>query len=501
MTNDEIKARSFSAEMLMDPKFYLESFCKIKTREGGIRPMTLTPLQLHMLNLLAVHDRIILTKSRQLGSSTLIVLYIYHHAITHPGTTSAIIAHTAKAASELLDKIKTAWRFTPEALRPEYGMNSKFEMSFPKMESKIVVLPATEELGRSYAFNGVVLASELPFWPKPEEQMSALTPAVHGKLILETSPNLVGDAFHKIWCADNDYYKEMAGWWWHYSREEIEKIRRSYTDENKFLREYCCMFMSTGASVFDAATMNVQRPNILRIGDRVKMHDGFEWTVSKIDGLTVSAVNGETLEAMNGLTVFRPPQADGIYVLGADVSAGYEEGNRSVITVLDRRTGEQVAFWRGHVAPSRLGEMCYIVGAYYNHALMVPEINNHGISTLDRLKQLCYPNMYFRPKGMETPGDRVSDRLGWKTGPSTRSFLINEFRTACRLNQVQVRAKETFDEMSTFVYDRFGREGAMEGAYDDAVFSIAIGLQGFKMSFTEDPGQIDMSEIGPSVGY
>jgi hypothetical protein len=485
-------------DYLLDTRWFLENCVKIKTKSGGLEPFILNRPQLHIANLMRRQRRIVTCKARQLGSSTFVIGKIFHHAITTPGTTSAIIAHTGKAATELLDKIKTMWRTCPEEIRPEYGMNSKFEMSFPKMESKIVVLPATEELGRSYTFNGITLASELPFWPKAEEQMAALLPSIPdtATLVIESSPNMAGDTFHKFWCDDNGYYKLMLGWWWLYSEEQMAKVRREYNDDSRFFREYCCQFLQSGSSVFDSGIIASVRETVRRPGDKMTGEEGFDWKVQVVDGLKVKGC-----QPANGLVVFRPPTVNGIYVASGDVAAGYEEGDYSACTIFDRRTGEQVAFYRGHVAPTRFAEMLYAFGMYYNNAMLIPEVNNHGYNVLERLKQLGYWNLYYRPVGMETPGEKISDRLGWKTGPSTRSFLINEYKSAVKNGHLVIHSHEIYNEMTTFVYDKYGREDHLSGFHDDAVFSAAIAFQAFKAIWTDVPPDLDYREFRPQFGY
>ena len=59
-----------SAEALKkikDPKFYLENFCKIKTKDGGLRPFILKEYQKDLFNTIKHHNRIMILKARQLG--------------------------------------------------------------------------------------------------------------------------------------------------------------------------------------------------------------------------------------------------------------------------------------------------------------------------------------------------------------------------------------------------------------------------------------------------
>jgi len=46
-----------------------------------------------------------------------------------------------------------------------------------------------------------------------------------------------------------------------------------------------------------------------------------------------------------------------MYVVGADVSEGVELGDYSVAIVWDRQTGEEVAFFRGLLAPDKFANL------------------------------------------------------------------------------------------------------------------------------------------------
>ena len=136
-------------EQLRDPKFYLENFTKIKTKkQGTLQPFILNEAQKDIFNTLRREKRIIILKARQLGFSSGITGFFYHDTIMNPGTTTALIGYNADLTSELLEKVKILYKTTPAELRPTIQYNSKHEISFPKLDSKILVLPSTVNVGR-----------------------------------------------------------------------------------------------------------------------------------------------------------------------------------------------------------------------------------------------------------------------------------------------------------------------------------------------------------------
>lgn len=468
---------------LKDVKFYLENFVKIKPKKpGALIPFVLNEAQKDLFNTVNTHNRVIILKSRQIGFSTAMVGYFYHDTIMTPGTTTAIIGYNSDLTAELLDKVKTFLHSTPAHLRPTVEYNSKYEMSFPKMNSKILVLPSTVNVGRGYTLSNV-LATELSSWENAEEKMMTLEASVpiEGKLVIESSPKGEGNHYHMMWVNDNDYIKKKYGWWWGYSRSEINIIRRRMNNPQLFAQEYGLSFLASGRSVFDKRMIIKMRSNVRRLGEKIILEDGTTHIVNEV----------------KKLRIYKPPVTGGVYVISGDVSEGVEGGDYSFATVWNRRTGEEVAMFRGLVPPDVFGEMLDEWGRKYNNALMIVEVNNHGLTTLTILKQLLYPSLYFRLSKLEGTSLSSSDKLGWRTTRVTRPLMIDEFAQACREGELIIHSKEILDEMSVFVYDDNGNMCCPRNFHDDGIFSSAMAIQGFKMVSQRPLTQINYCEHLP----
>ena len=475
-------------DRILDPKFYLESFCKIKGKTPGLAPFILNDAQKDLFNSLNTHSRVIILKARQIGFSTAITGYLYHKTITTPGTNTALIGYNSDLTAELLDKVKTFYRTTPNSLKPQIQYNSKYEISFPAIDSKILVLPSSENVGRGYTLHNV-LCTELAFWDKAEEKMLAIENAVpkDGKIIIESTPNAIGNLYHRMWMADNDYDKKQYGWWWHYTEEEIEVIRRRINNPMRFAQEYGLEFLSSGRPVFPSDLIKRMRKGIYKIGQKVKDETGVETVVTQNE---------------DGLVMYYPPRPDRTYVAGADVAEGVTGGDYSVVTVFDRASGEEVAFWRGYLPPDRFGVFLNKVGRAYNNALMVCEINNHGLTTVTALKNLMYPQIYFRPVvKMDTMGTQMSDRMGFKTTKVTRPLMIDDLREALSDGSLIIHTEKTLDEMLTFVFDDGGNMVSQSSFHDDCIFASAIAFQGFKVMYSGKLDQLDEDKYVPVSGF
>lgn len=468
---------------LRDPKFYLENFTKIKTKEGGLVPFRLNEAQKDLFNNLRNNRRIMILKCRQLGFSTAVTGYFYHSTIMNPGVTTALIGYNSDLVKELLDKVKTFYTTTPSELRPTIHYNSKYEFTFPKMNSKIMILPSTENVGSGYTIHNCLI-TELAKIDKAEEKMTSLNPAVpiNGTLVIESSPKGQGNLFHRMWMDDNNgYIKKEYHWRWGYTDEQIEIIRRDMNDPQMFAQEYELKFLSSGRSVFEDDIIEEQRSNILKVGDEVNDGDCVKYNV----------------EVVEGLTIYKRPTKDDYIVAGADVGEGVQGGDYSVVTFWNRKTGEEMAIYRGLIPPDRFGEKLDNWGRMFNNALMAVEINNHGLTTITVLKQRGYPNIYFRQAKFELPGNPMSSKLGWKTTKMTRPLLMDEFSQAVRDKNLIIHSKELLDEMSVFVYDDAGNMKPQPGFHDDCLFSAAIAFQGFKVMYDKPLDQLDYNQYLP----
>lgn len=482
MKNDELPI-----DKLLDPKFYIENFTQIKGKTPGLQPFILNEAQKDLFNALIMHSRIMILKARQLGISTAVAAFLYHKTITTPGTNTALIGYNSDLTAELLDKVKTFYRTTPASIRPQINYNSKYEISFPAIDSKILVLPSSENVGRGYTLHNVLI-TELAFIEKAGEKMLAIENAVpaDGKIIIESTPNGMGNQYHRMWMGENGYAKQKYGWWWGYTEQEIEIIRTRINNPMRFAQEYELEFLSSGRPVFASDLIKRLRKGIYKVGDTVKDETGAETIVTKTE---------------DDLIMYYPPRPDRTYVLGADVAEGVTGGDYSVLTIFDRASGDEVAFWRGYMAPEKFGHFIDKCGRLYNNALAVVEINNHGLTTVTALKNKMYPQIYFRPVvKMDTMGTSYGDRMGWKTTKVSRPLMIDDLREAIADGSYKIHTEKTLDEMLTFVFDDGGNMIAQNSFHDDCIFASAVAFQGFKVMFAGKLEQIDYETHMPAAG-
>ena len=179
------------------------------------------------------------------------------------------------------------------------------------------------------------------------------------------------------------------------------------------------------------------------------------------------------------LKIWDKPKPYKEYVIGADVAEGLKGGDFSVATVVDVSTMEVVARWRGHCDPDKFGEILGALGTYYNYALIGVEVNNHGLTTVQKLRDTFYTNLYKRDRGYDEEWETPTVNLGWKTDMRTKRLMIDDLIKLVRERVIKDKDIVFINEAFSYVRDERGRMNAEEGSHDDVVMSTAIAYQLF----------------------
>jgi hypothetical protein len=194
-----------------DLPYFAETVLRIRPKSGGLEPLVFNSAQLELHRRLEDQlaktgkVRAIVLKARQLGISTMIAARFLKKTIQTPGIRTIIIAHTRPASGNLFKMIRRYVEHMPLDVKPSIGTQNQQELIFDRVDSGYAVAVATEEgAGRSDTAQ-LLHGSEAAFWQDMQEQLSALlqtVPRLPGsEVILESTGNTYGDAFHQLWRA------------------------------------------------------------------------------------------------------------------------------------------------------------------------------------------------------------------------------------------------------------------------------------------------------------
>lgn len=497
---------------------YCELNLKIRTKTGQV--IVLKPNKIQKVVIEKVLEkleneepiRFIILKARQQGVSTIIEALIYWWTTTHKGQQSKIIAHNTDTSEYLYSMFRTYYDNCLPAFQPNTKYNTRNDITFdneasPEKGLKSQIDTATAEntgTGRGQTVQWLH-ASEVALWPKGQEIVAGLmqaVPLLKGTAIfLESTANGIGDYFHTTWEAaqrgESTFEPLFFPWKIHeeYSIKpprhfrlttEEKKVRKEHNltygqiywrrkkmlefvgDEKRFYQEYPLTdteaFLASGNPRFNTTKLEEMRQ---------KCYDGQEIELIEKEKIIPKVMEGAPLK------VWFHPQDGHDYVIGADVAEGINE-DFSVATVMDKGSHTTVARFRGDIEPSDFGEYLALLGRWYNHALIGAEINNHGLTTVQRLRDVGYDNIYRRELGIDERYEEYTSKLGWRTDVRTKPLMIDGLSEAISTDQIKDYDKIFIRECMTYIRDLRGRTNAQEGQHDDTVVSTAIALQLFE---------------------
>lgn len=318
-----------------------------------------------------------------------------------------------------------------------------------------------------YPSTGVINASEII------EGTRQQIPVDTGLLFRETTANGWNHE-KRTWdmavAGEVDYKPRFFGWREFYTAEQFEKIKKGFSDKTLIPQEYpeTCddAFLFTGRPAFSPRQLGIYSKQVSDpqwIGEVID--DGHELKLDlRTDGL---------------LKVWKAPRHLRRYLISADVAEGVKGGAYSVAMVMDLSSWDVVAIWRGHVDPGEFGlKMCEL-GYWYNNAVLIPENNNHGWGTIERIKAEEYPHLLDTGMLWDDPTDRAK-KLGFPTNEKTRTGLISAIRSALDQLTVVLHDSVTINELKACIVDDNGKVVAQEGYFMDTVIAFGIGLYSVK---------------------
>lgn len=515
-------------EIATDELLFTECNLKIADKMGRLVPLRYNEQQMALYNEVKRQEdlnqpvRIIILKARQIGFSTAVAGMFYFRATHRPLVKAEIVAHKADASTAIFNKMKLFREESHPVLAPLVKASNAKELLFenpstdymerrvkPGLRSSIRIETAMDpDAGRSKTIHLLHL-SEMAFWPKTADEtmnslMNAVPPMPGTIVIIESTANGIGGRFYEEWqrAVQGDSPFVPLFFPWHgfkdYSMEpaadftpteEERELQEEYSVSEGQLawRRWCILsncsgsldlfhqeypstpreaFIATGRPVFDVKAID----RALRVAPEPKMEGRV---------LNVEDEKGEKhvrfqSQPRGYLKVWEEPQPGVDYVIGIDVALGIRDGDYSCMQVIRKDTKVQVAEWHGHIDPDLLGAEAVFLGRWYNLALLAPEVNNHGIATLNAIRRYRYPRLYRRVVDEKTE-DRTTNTYGWYTSSTSKPKIISMLTRVLREHAEFIKSKAALSECLTYVVEDDGRKtNAQQGCFDDRVMALAI---------------------------
>ena len=444
--------------------------------------------------------RALVLKARQQGISTYTAGRVFWKTFYTPHTRSVVIAHDSATSDALFTMSKNFIDRMSEDFKPELIRSNAKEVKFSHNDSGFRLYTAgSPEAGRGTTPT-ILHCSECAFWQSDEKILAGLFQGVSSadgtEIILESTANGATGAFYRMWKAaergENDYVPIFLPWFMtkEYTMTPPDNFERNIQEEelseeydldngqlwwrrmkigeggeSKFRQEYASTaeeaFVVSGKNVF-----NVEKLNKLETKAPKSLRE-FDITMSSWE------------EKREGnLSIWESPGFDEKFIIGADVALGVGQ-DYSAAVVLNKGRQVVAVYRDNRVDPAMFGRDLFYLGRYYNNALLAVESNSMGISTLQKLKEMKYVNLYYQTQ-IANLTDEDGVRLGFRTTSASKPAIISNLKNWIDNDEVAIWSSDIVSELRDYVSDDKGKTNASRGSTDDTVMSLAIAAEVYR---------------------
>ncbi len=448
-----------------DPAYFLRKYCVIQHPIKGKIPFELYDFQEKTIEEFESNRMNVILKARQLGISTLTAGYALWMMTFHQDKNILVIATKQDVAKNLVTKVRVMHANLPSWLKQRCVEDNKLSLRYVN-GSQVKAVSSGPEAARSEALSLLIL-DEAAFIDKIDDIWTAsqATLTTGGQCIALSTPNGVGNWFHKTWVEAEEgrgmFNFIKLHWTVHPDRDDTWRNEQDVLLGPSGAAQECdCDFLTSGTGVIDPILLENLRKKSCNDPIEKRGIDSNCW-------------------------IWEPPDYTKNYVVCADVSRG-DSTDYSAFHIIEVESLEQVAEYKGRINTKDFGNMLVSISTEYNDALLIIENNNIGWATIQQVIDRDYPNLFYTSKDLKyvdvqhqlTNKFRTSERnmvAGFSTTMKTRPLIIAKLEEYFRDESVVIHSNRLIDELLTFVYVN-NRAEAMSGYNDDLVMSFAIGL-------------------------
>lgn len=453
------------------------------------------------------HNTTVVLKARQLGATWIGCGYAVWMALYRPGSLALLYRQKKDDAESLIwDRCTRLVKSLPNYLLN--GATVKFlkgslEFHFPDGNaSQILAESSAGASGRGETV-GFVLLDEFAFIENATEIMRSVSAAAgrHGRIFIVSTANGTwdpktgtGNYFAGMWrqAQDAGMHTAFLPWWfradrnqeWYTTAEEVtrlqdweRKVEYPATPSEAFELSDACYFDKPALSWY--ASNSIQQP-LFQCHFDVK-----------------STAQGRlTKTEHDWISVFKEPDPERRYAIGADIASGHGL-DYSAAYVVDLSTMELCAEFHGRLDEDEYAEQLHYLGRWYGRwkgcqhdAILAIERgggwgNAAVISLTDGRKgRPPYSNMYRHREHVRVD-HLVHKNIGFPMTSATRAPVLENLESCVREKALPWLTDRLHSEMGSFVrFDpRTGQKPsgtwprAMQGANDDLVMAAAITLE------------------------
>jgi len=441
-----------------DSAYFINNYCRISHPMKGLIGFKTYPYQDDLLNDYNDFRFNIILKARQLGISTITAAYCVWFMLFHKEKSIVVLATKFSTAANLVKKVKSMMKNLPDWIKmAQIAVDNRtsFELS---NGSIIKAVPTSEDAGRSEALS-LLVVDEAAHVEKMEDIWTAIysTLATGGRCIALSTPKGTGNWFHKTYIdavdGENEFNPIELMWDVHPERDQawFEKETKNMS-KRQVAQELLCNFNTSGDTV-------VHPDDLMWVNSNIKEPDyrvGYD----------------------RNLWLWEKYNEENTYLLVADVARG-DGADNSVFHIIKLESMEVIAEYQGKPSLDMYAQMLFSAGSEFGNCLLVVENNGIGISILEKLINLGYPNLYYSVKSTHEfvesiRGEEMNNAIaGFTTSLKTRPLIVAKLEEFIRNKMIKTFSTRIYHELKTFIWHN-GKPQAMRSYNDDLVMALAI---------------------------
>jgi hypothetical protein len=449
----------------INAQYFLSKYSYIQHPIRGKVLFELYDYQANVLKDFEDQDYNIVLKGRQIGISTLVAGYALWLMLFHTDKNILVIATKQETAKNLVTKVRYMHSNLPVWLRGNCVEDNKLSMRFAN-GSQIKAVARSKDAGRSEALSLLIL-DEAAFIEGADDIWTAAqaTLSTGGKAVLLSTPNGVGNFFHKMWLqaesGTNNFNPILLDWRVHPERDQDWRDRQTeILGEMQSSQEHDASFIFSGNTVVS--------PDIIEFYKKTHLADPI--AKQGFDG---------------NLWIWEYPNPNKTYIAAADVARGDGE-DYSTIHIIDADSSAQVAEYKGKLPTKEFGNLMVSLSTEYNDALLIPDNSSIGWNSIQQVIDRGYRNLFYMSSDLHYVDveSQITNRAvineknlkpGFTISMRTRPLIIARLEEYMRDNAIIIRSGRTLAELETFIWKN-GRAEALSGYNDDLVMALGIGL-------------------------
>lgn len=498
---------------LLSREWRLSNLYKIRDKDGKISRFRKNRAQRHFDA--TKHTRNLILKSRQLGFTTFEALDCLDEALFRRdiNVDTDVIAHRDADVVQIFQKkIEFPWNHIPQEIRNMYflkkdssralafGLYGKESESFNSISVTNSSRSGTKS--RVHVTELAFLDAKRPL--DSQEIISGCAPALgtDGRWDIESTARGRKGLFYEM-CIDaherkikgltnskKDFKLHFYNWTW--DDYELSKISEKDTEilktEWKLLPYFCEVQLRFGYSDTMMACYYGYFLSLFRNYELLKqefpntVEEAFEASADILfDAMAITKMEKTKPRESGKWKFYEEYNRNHVYGVGSDVAEGIGKDSSSacVWNFSTPKPKVVATFADNKTDPIALAYELAMIGKMYGNCILAPERNNHGHTTIAKLKEIYDNSKIFQMHDRTREQEKESTKYGWETNLSTKPLMMHELANAVATECVDIPDEGIQKEMMAYDTEDLKKMKKEEGMtrHFDSLIACAIGYQ------------------------